>query len=188
MSKADILKWNAKYLVAAHLQDQSPDEELVRLSKQLPRKGLALDLACGLGKNSLFLARCGLTVEALDGSIVGLKRLNKAAASQGLASKITTHQTDIDTLNLAASQYDVILVVRYLNRQIFSMLQAAMKPGAKLIYKTYNKNIRCQRPNFKLQYTIELDELTSLFSDLQIVEDNASDHESVFSFMVARKP
>ncbi len=51
----------------------------------LPKQGYALDLACGLGANSLLLAQKGLQVSAWDISEVALEKLAATVISQGLS-------------------------------------------------------------------------------------------------------
>lgn len=60
-----------------------PDESLVELVSPLP-PGRAVDLGAGEGRNSLWLAREGWDVVAVDASEVALDRLSRAAAVEGV--------------------------------------------------------------------------------------------------------
>jgi len=76
-----IAKWDEKH--RASPQELPPAGILRELLPLLPM-GRALDLACGTGRNAIFLAERGWSVTALDGSSVALERLRRAAAERGL--------------------------------------------------------------------------------------------------------
>ena len=185
MSLADINKWNKKYASSSSPSQAPPDEELERYADCLPKFGLALDLACGLGKNALFLAKMGMDVEALDGSTEGLSHLSQAADQLGLATRLTTRQADIDDYELPAAHFDLIVVVRYLNRALFPAIQAALKPGGILLYKTFNQKVLQSRPRFNAAFTIEQDALIDGFPDLQPLQAMCKDQS--YSFLLAKK-
>ena len=165
-----------------------PDEELDTHAALIPTKGRALDLACGLGKNTLFLAKHGLDVDAIDGSVEALNRLQAFAQACELDEKIRLHQVDLDDYTLPESAYDLVLVVRYLNRDLLPGIASALKPGGMLIYKTFNRNILKQRPGFNPAYTIETRELIDVFSMLEVITDNRQLESSEYAFMIARQP
>ena len=50
----------------------------------LPEQGVALDMACGLGGNALYLAEKALETYAWDVSNVAIEKLDSLAKSQGL--------------------------------------------------------------------------------------------------------
>lgn len=146
-----------------------------------------MDLACGLGKNSLFLAKHGLDVDAVDGSIEGLNRLQAFAQASGLDERIQVYQADLDGYTLTESCYDLVLVVRYLNRKLFPTIASSIKPDGILIYKTFNRNILKQRPSFNPAYTIETQELADAFPMLEVIADNREDVNSEYAFMIGRQ-
>jgi len=187
MSEADILKWDRKYRSSGAIVSIEAEQELLEYDSILPQSGQALDLACGLGKNSLFLAQRGFHVTAIDGSDQGLSKLRVSARAHGLAGQIETRQADLDQYNLAKEYFDLILVVRYLNRDLFTAIVSALKPGGVLVYKTFNRNFLKQRPGFNPAYTIEAMELAAAFAALEIVVDNHNDTQSEYAFLIGRK-
>ncbi len=69
----DIERWNRKYQNGNPNPAFEPDPLLSDYRHLLDGKGKALDVACGVGHNALFLARLGYDVVGVDGSIVGLR-------------------------------------------------------------------------------------------------------------------
>ena len=76
--------WDARYAASGRLFSSEPDEALVELAGTLP-PGRALDLGAGEGRNSLWLARKGWQVTAVDLSGVALARLRAQAATEHVA-------------------------------------------------------------------------------------------------------
>lgn len=188
MSEYDTNKWNKKYQSSRDLTDFIPDQELIDCKNMLPTSGLALDLACGAGKNTLFMAELGLQVVALDSSAVGLDWLRREAQTQGLLEKIELLEADLDDYQLPKSYFNLILIVRYLNRQLFDDIRAALKPGGILLYKTFNRNILNKRPNFNQKFTIETAELLARFPEWKVLKDNLDEGETNNTFVLLRKP
>ena len=163
MSSADVQKWDEKYRGGQAPTLEQAEPVLARHVQYIPASGRALDLACGRGATTLFLAHQGLDVLALDGSVEGLKLLQKAAQAQQLQARIQTKQADLDEYRLPRASFDLIVVIRYLNRALFGSIEAALKPGGVLYYQTFNADIRKTRAAFNPQFTIEKRICTSLF-------------------------
>lgn len=78
-----ISKWNHIYSQTGQKR-YPPIEILAENDFLLPITGSALDVACGLGANAIFLAERGLTVTAWDISFVAIEQLKTYAVQQGL--------------------------------------------------------------------------------------------------------
>lgn len=70
--------------------------------------GRALDIACGTGRHSLWLAEQGWEVTAVDFSRVGVETLVRAAAGRGLA--VDTHVADARSWTPRQTGYDLVLM------------------------------------------------------------------------------
>lgn len=141
-------KWDAIYaakIQAAPRKPISPCWLLQQHSRHLPLSGRGLDLACGLGGNARFMAQCGLSVEAWDISDVALTELNNWAAVNQF--KIQPLLTDFEQMLFPYQQFDVIVVSRYLNRQLFPQLEQALKPGGKIFYQTFLAPVQENAPS-----------------------------------------
>ena len=146
-------EWDAKHSLAAHEAAESPAGILTELWPLLPA-GAALDLACGRGRNAIFLAEHGRHVTAVDWSGAALDILEERAkalkipvrrisrideAKQVTRAGIDLLETDLETVVLPANRYSLILCVRYLQRSLFPQICRALKPGGMLLFETYTK-------------------------------------------------
>lgn len=93
--------------------------------------GRALDLACGTGRNAIFLARQGFIVDAVDISDVGLEKL------QHKHPGIRPVCADLDHYEIAANRYDLIINIRYLNRRLFPYIKEGLVSGGVLIFESF---------------------------------------------------
>jgi SAM-dependent methyltransferase len=110
---------------------------LVENAHLLPQHGVALDFACGLGANALFLGQRGLEVHAYDVSSVAVAKLAAAAAERGV--RVSGHVADLTEYPLSPASFDVIVVAHFLDRELFPGLLAALRPGGVLFYQTFSR-------------------------------------------------
>jgi predicted Rossmann fold flavoprotein len=105
----------------------------------LPAGGLALDLACGRGRNALWLAEHGFHVRAVDRNADALRELTEEARRRGVSAQIAVEQVDLESgpPNLPEATFDVIVVSNYLHRPLFPSMLAALRPGGVLVYETF---------------------------------------------------
>jgi SAM-dependent methyltransferase len=94
----------------------------------------ALDVACGDGRNSLYLAELGFAVDAIDVSDVVIAALQAAAAQRDLS--VQARRVDLESEPLPAGGYDVVVVLNYLQRDLFGALGRALAPAGVLIAET----------------------------------------------------
>jgi SAM-dependent methyltransferase len=132
--KAERDRWEKKYKAGEYSHDGPPSSLLRRWLSSLPR-GRALDIATGLGRNALMLARAGYRVDAIDVSPTGLREAARRAARQKL--RVRWIAADLDTYPLPRSRYDVIVNAFFLKRRLFPALRAAVKPGGVVIFETH---------------------------------------------------
>jgi SAM-dependent methyltransferase len=140
LSRADLRKWDERYRAGAYAERRHPTALVERFASQL-RPGRALDVACGAGRNSLFLAEAGFEVDAVDISEAGLERLR--AEADGAGHRISTFAADLEhgipaTLSLA-SGYDLIVLVRYVNLPLVELLADRLTPSGVLISEQHLK-------------------------------------------------
>lgn len=99
------------------------------------RRGRALDLAMGRGRHALALARAGFTVFGVDLSPRSVRDAMDAAAAEGLA--IRGWCADLTEHPLPRARFAVVVVTRYLQRNLFASIRDAVEPGGMVIYETF---------------------------------------------------
>lgn len=140
--------WNQRYREGSHLSLE-PDpllESAYREFLSQRSSGVALDVAGGVGRHAIWLARRGWRLKLVDISEVGVD-LARRNASQALGaateSLITAEVQDLNSArDLGAQEYDLVLVFYYLQRELFPAFISALKPGGTLVYKTYTTEQR----------------------------------------------
>ena len=127
MSREDRDKWNQRY--AEDSQRKHNPVDLIDQWAQSP--GRALDIASGAGRNSIALAQRGYRVDALDISSEGLRQTSDTAAQLGLEINCIEH--DLDQPYPFAREYDLILVMWYVNLPLITRLCDFLAPAGRLI-------------------------------------------------------
>jgi tellurite methyltransferase len=185
MSEADRQRWNERYTTQPSSLSDGPDSLLIRF-RHLLTGGRALDLACGVGQNALWLAGQGYQVDAIDISDVALDLLRAEAERRGLPVRVI--QADLDNYRLPAATYDLVAVFYFLDRRLAAQIVAALRPSGLLIYETWNVRWLIDKPKTKRLYLLEIGELGQLFAGLEVIWDSdAAGETGVTSSLVARK-
>lgn len=182
-------KWDQRY--CGKTPAIKPCQLLLNFAEHLPQQGRALDLACGLGGNALFLAERGLHCDALDYSSVAVDALNTFALQHNLA--VTAVVQDIEhEFNTAKNYYDAIVVSYFLFRPLLCAISQALAPGGLLYYQTFNrKRPECggpQNPDFLLtegELPKAMPELELVFNDEDYLAVAGRPAESA---VIMRKP
>jgi SAM-dependent methyltransferase len=130
MTQADRVKWDERYGSGAYGDRAHPSALLQQWIDRIP-PGRALDLACGAGRNALYLAAHGFTVDAVDISGAALAIARARAQQAGLEVHWIEH--DLDEPLAPADDYALILVVRYMNLPLIRELVARLAPGGFLV-------------------------------------------------------
>jgi len=133
MSVADRIKWDERYRAGAYAEREHPSALLAEWELRLPR-GRALDVACGAGRNSLFLAATGRRVDAVDISAVALDRARETARARRLQVRWIEADLDEDPAqSLPREPYDSIVLIRYVNAKLLMALLERLAPNGMLV-------------------------------------------------------
>lgn len=121
--------------------DVLPPPEVVALIPRL-EPGRALDLGCGYGRATIFMARYGWQVDGIDFIAEAIAEAAKRAAAAGVADKIHFHQSLVSELDYLTGDYDFALDVGCMHnldaaelRNYAAELRRLLRPGA--IYLLY---------------------------------------------------
>jgi SAM-dependent methyltransferase len=151
-------RWDQKHREAEFLSE--PAAFLIECRPYLP-PGRALDLACGLGANALYLAREDFEVEAFDWSVEALRKLTAAARVKRRG--IGAVACDVTRFPLPRERYDVLLCFRFLDRSLWPSMVEALRPGGALLIETFNRRYLERRADFPKEYCLEEGELLRAF-------------------------
>ncbi len=192
--KDDQARWDERYRTnhpAARLQ---PDPWVQAQARWLTG-GRALDVACGRGRHTLWLARLGYQVDAVDISYVGLQGLADRIESERLADRVRLIQADLEVWRPRPNAYDLILVTRYFNRDLIASFAQALRPGGMTLYLTFHTDWLKIHPEFTAEYMLQPGEFTTLFADWEWLAyeerrlpPGGEDRADCTSAILARKP
>lgn len=119
------------------------------ISKFFPKEGKVLDIACGDGRNSIYLSKLGYDVKAIDFSSEALNRLNYFVQKDDL--HIRTDCIDLSNINTFYNndKYDVIIINHYrLEPRLYSELEKILNIGG-LLWVNGFREIPQDNPNIK---------------------------------------
>ncbi len=187
MAAKDRVRWDTIYRETTAYPYPDPNPLLFQYTPSvlgIERQHRALDLAAGLGQNGLWLAAQGYVVDLMDISRVGLKRAQEKAHERGLRS-VNFLQVDLDEVTLEADAYDLICVFRFLDRRLFPQIRAAIRPGGRVIYETFNVHWAKRMPDVNRSFLLDEGELGGTFGDWKILRNLEAGYTSQ---LVAIKP
>ncbi|HET9060494.1 MAG TPA: class I SAM-dependent methyltransferase [Acidimicrobiales bacterium] len=131
----DSAEWDARYGTDELVWSAEPNRFLVDEVEQLV-PGTALDLACGEGRNAIWLAGKGWSVTAVDFSAVGLAKAERLASTRGV--EVDWVNADLRQWVPSPGRFDLIITM-YLHvpapdrGQLLRRAAAALAPGGVLL-------------------------------------------------------
>lgn len=164
MGEDEREKWDQRYREGRYHPRPYPSPFLEDWLSRLP-SGRALDVACGAGRNALRLAAAGYQVDAVDISEHAIEMARTEAADRGL--EVNWIVSDLDTMVLPSAAYDVIAVIRYVNRAIFSKLEGALAEGGWLVYEHHFRTDEPVDGPKDAEFRLEPGELLTAFPGLR---------------------
>lgn len=173
-------KWNSRYQERlSDLKKPTPNSRLTNLSYYL-KGGIALDLACGLGGNSMFLAEHHYDVHALDISDIAINYIKEQAAKQKLPiDPMQCDLADLDTLNLNLKKefFDLVVITYYLDRNILPYVKTLIKENGYVFMETFYLSKEDHNGHISNQFKLQPQELLHEFSDWKVLyyEENEQD-------------
>jgi SAM-dependent methyltransferase len=162
-------EWDQRYRTRDEIDDE-PAQLVIDAVRELP-PGRALDLACGAGRNAVWLARNGWEVVAIDGSSEAIRLVH--AHDVQLEARIMDLETDTP-LPFEDGSFDVVLILYYLHRPLFAEAKRVLRCGGLLVTAVRTKG----------RFAIHPGELVGIFEGWEVVEAQ----EGEIGELVVRRP
>ncbi len=190
-------------------------EKHIKLLAQSSKQAPVLDLACGSGRNGLYLVNNNIPVVFADIKSTALEQVKTvvSATTADVSASVDFWQVDFEQDSaeynsavqdsveqgelepLTDKYYSAVMVFRYLHRPLFEQIKQAVMPGGYVIYETFTVDQpefgRPNNPKFLLKHG----ELAERFADWDIihrfegvVEANNDSGKQAIAQIVARKP
>nr|WP_306267563.1 class I SAM-dependent methyltransferase [Pararhizobium sp. IMCC3301] len=196
--------WDERYGAPGYLFGTAPSQFLNDHRDCLVPGAQTLALADGEGRNSVFLAACGLQVTAMDASPVAVEKARALATEQGVS--VDFHVADILDWDWIPNVYDLVagIFIQFSppddRKAVFEGIKKTLKPGGTLLLHGYRpEQIEYGTggpPHAENMYSEDL--LRTAFSDMEIltlaaydrVVDEGRGHSGMSALidLVARKP
>jgi len=191
MSRDEKNTWEKKYSGNGYEPNRNPSALLTEwLGDRVP--GSALDLACGTGRNALYLAQKGYAVSAIDISPRAIELACQAARKEGL--KINWIVADLDDY-VIREQYDLIVIsFFYPNKNIVPSIINALKKGGILLCENNMLSPSAAKDKAsKHRFHLKPGELPQIFKELKVIRyeerrvDGEAGRPSCLASLVAQK-
>jgi SAM-dependent methyltransferase len=168
--------WNRRFGKEDYLFGTEPNGWLKAQAHHWPAGARVLCVADGEGRNSVWLARQGLVVQAFDIAEVGVAKARRLAADAGVTVDYTVADGDAYAWPEAAFDGVAAIFIQFadpaLRQRLFRRMVASLKPGGTLVLQGYTPKQLDYRtggpPQVSHLYTPAL--LREAFADLEIVE------------------
>lgn len=163
-----------------------PDKFLVK-NLHLLKTGKLADIACGDGRNAIFLAKNGFEVTGFDFSDFGLMRLRNFEKVESV--KIKTVSCNLEDYGFANFQnyFDTVLVSHFLLRgDFFERISGILKPDGTLVYTTFNLK-QHENFGFNKDFCLQENELLAVFKGFDLIKFEKEEGENFLDSCVFRK-
>lgn len=181
MSLEDRERWDARYRESAGVTG-GPAEPPARFAAHVdrfPTTGLALDLACGRGEGSVWLAGRGLDVLGVDVSPVAVAQADALAAACGVADRCRFLVWDLDDGLPDGPPVDVVLCHRFRDARLDRAIVDRLAAGG-LLAVVARSEVGATTGRFR----VAAGELPAAFGDLEPIVADEGEGEA---WLLARR-
>lgn len=150
--------------------------------------GRAADLACGSGREAVYLAQRGWQVDAVDILPDALAKACDLAARNGVRIQALRHDLTVGN-PLAEGQYDLVTMFRYLHRPAVVAGARLLRPGGMLIVEAFHMSDAADglRDRSRLARQGELAGLVEPLCQVVVVREGVGRNGRYYSQMVGRR-
>ena len=159
-----------------------------KLSDRIDGRRRALDVAAGRGRHALLLATLGFRTFAVDVNYEAIADARAHGLERGI--ELCAWCQDLTTPTLPSARFELIVVARYLQRDLCPALVDALVPGGFLLYETFTELQRDrQRGPQSPDHLLKPGELRQLFAGVDEIayEELTDPAEDALARLAARK-
>ncbi|MGV0794336.1 class I SAM-dependent methyltransferase [Mycolicibacterium sp. XJ1819] len=181
MSEQDRVCWEERYRsrVAPSVEAVSIPAVFAPFEEEFPTEGRALDLACGLGMASVWLARRGMEVWGVDISPTAIAAAQDLAARSEVGHRCRFDIVDLDLGLPSGPPVDMVICHRFRDRRLDQPIIERLTPGGLLAISA--QSVVGAGPG---RFRVAPGELTTAFAQLQTIAAGEGDGEA---WLVVRK-
>ncbi len=203
---ATAADWDARYAASELVWGAGPNRFVVQHTADLP-PGRAVDIACGEGRNAVYLAQRGWHVTGVDFSAKALEKARQLeAATAQQHSVIPVTWICADALTFTPEPVDLAMIVyahlpAALRRTVLRRAAAALRPGGRILMIGHNtRNITHgtggpQDPEILYTATDIIDDLGKVAPDMLVEvaaeplrEVPGADRPAIDTVVLAQRP
>ncbi|WP_282020927.1 SAM-dependent methyltransferase [Planomicrobium okeanokoites] len=134
--------WDKRFGDEEYVYGTEPNVFLESIQPTLPRHGNSLSIAEGEGRNAVFLAEQGLTVEAWDYAQNGLDKVDKLARDRGV--QIQTRLVDLADATWEPDKWDEVVCIfghfpSETRKKTLQGIRKSVKPGGYFVSEVYSE-------------------------------------------------
>jgi len=163
-------KWDERYL-SGEYRPRSEASSLIKIAVEGTEGSgkRCLEVACGNGRNAVYLAERGYEVDAIDVSTIALSRAKERGENAGV--NVNWILADIEEFEFVEEEYDVIIVdFFFCEKDMIQTIKKSLKPGGMIIYEHHIRTEdRMERGPSKDKYRFKSNELLNHFRELTVL-------------------
>lgn len=144
-----------------------PASQLLLDNLPLMPVGKSLDIACGEGRNSIFLAKNGYDVDAIDYSSIAIKNGKKLSDEAGV--QVNFMRADMEEYVIKPQTYDLIVNFYYLDRSIIHGIRNGLKKNGFILFETFTSEQKTIGYPKNPDFLLAPNELLALFDGFHIL-------------------
>ena len=165
MAEADQVRWDERYAAAPAPDDPALPEHFAPFADRFIDAATAIDIACGAGRASVWLAVRGGTVTGYDISPVAVASARALAERFGVSDRCTFEIADFDSGLPAGPQVDLVLCNMFRNRTLDEPAMERLNPNGTLAVAALSQV--GADPQASKKYRVRSGELAAAFSRLK---------------------
>ncbi len=166
---SDKERWDGRYGRETYLYGKEPVIFLKDMLQRL-KKGKALVLAMGEGRNAVYLAQHGFEVTGVDISSVAIEKCKRLADERGVY--VNTIVADLTHYDLGSEQYDLITNFYFYDKSVLPKVVEALKPGGMFIFEQFSTDHLKLAHRFGPKtdkYLVKPNELLEVFRSMRLL-------------------